>query len=161
MQNRLFISLLHISLLALGCSPQAKTPPSLQLIELRFVSAGGATMVFAKDRNDSGKAIKAFKGKWYLYDDFKEISASGDIRYSSTETSYIALSSATSSHHIIQPGEIIYLLDAESSARQEHFAFSEAGGTAYANNVLTQMPPTTKAFSAEITDVIFDDAIPP
>ena len=136
----------------LGSSP-AKTEPTttdaLKLLDFRILSGAGGTMVLIKWKNTSERTIGAFRGKWYVLDDFKEVSAQGDIRYSRTEVSYLTVGP-------VEPDKIICLFIASlPDGREQHTAFLDDDGTADGGR-LPLSRPKNGTFKVEITDVVFD-----
>lgn len=60
-------------------------------------------------RNDSGKPVNAFRGTWSLFNDFNEVSRSGDILF--TSDTLVIGDQTPRSGYTLPPNGIIYLLD--------------------------------------------------
>jgi len=96
--------------------------------------------------NTSGKPVRAFRGKWSVFNDFNEVSASGDILFSSETV--VMRDQVPVTGYTLPPNGIIYLLeDGNKKVAMVGSFASEAFGN------LEAVPE--KPVKVVITDVVF------
>ena len=159
-QMKLPIGLLLLSCIAIPFGSQCaiaaereevvKDAAIIQVQNLCILLSG---KVVLKCKNISGKPVKAFKGKWFAFDDFNEVSQSEDILFTSNT---LVLGSnaihASLGGYIIQPDGIIYLLRDGNN----RFAYVGRLASEWFGETDKLPPPLKKRFKADITDVVFD-----
>ena len=148
--------LLLISLAFISCSKFAapaeredaglEETATIQVLNLCVLPNG---KVVLKCKNIGSKPVKAFKGKWVVFDDFNKASQSDDILF--TSNTPVMGSNALLGGYLIQPNSIIYFAN---DGNQGVAMVGRLASDAFAN--LEHVPPTwKKRFKAGITNVIF------
>lgn len=133
-------------------SATSENSGKIKLLTLVFFPSG---RILAMYKNTSGNPIKAFKGRWFVLNDFNEISQSGEIHFTS-DMIVIGSRNFPLGGYIIPPNGIIYIFNEGNTTGA---MVGNVASDAFGN--LDDLPPTyKKRFKVGITDVIFDERHP-
>ena len=127
-------------------------PAAIEVQNLCILPSG---KIILKCKNGGGRPVKAFKGKWVVFDDFNEASQSGDILFTTnTPVMESAAPIAPFGGYLVQPDGIIYLL---IEGKDRVAMVGKMASDGFGN--LDEMPPQIKKrFKAVITKIIFAEA---
>ncbi len=144
--RRIAATLVVVPFAAFGQPDSASSESGNEKITLQAFRVMPNGKVIAKFLNTSGKPVKAFRGKWSVFNDFNEVSRSGDILF--TSETVVLRDQVPVPRYILPPNGIIYLLeDGKQKAAMVGSFASEAFGN------LEAVPG--RPVRMVITDVVF------